>query len=112
MVQERSSQPYQANGLPVFVGDLVLTMESGVGLTIGQGSNPVIRMDYSDEGGRPGTFSSEFPRSYGKIGEYTSLPTWRRQGRIPHHRVVRFKTSEPVKSVIIKLEAFVVAGTQ
>ena len=110
MVQERSSQPYQANGLPIFVGDLILTMESGVGLTLGQGSDPQVRMDFSDNGGR--TFSSEFSRTYGKIGEYTSLPTWRRQGRIPHHRVVRFKTSDPVKSVIIKLEADVIAGTQ
>lgn len=110
MVQERASQPFQAGGLPIFAGEIQLTMESGVGLTIGQGSDPQIRMDFSDNGGR--TFSSEFSRSYGKIGEYTSLPTWRRQGRIPRHRILRFKTSEPVKSVIIKLEADVEAGTQ
>jgi len=110
MVQERTSQPFQAGGLPIFAGEVQLTMESGVGLTLGQGSDPQIRMDYSDDGAR--TFSSEFSRSYGKIGEYSSLPTWRRQGRIPRHRVLRFKTSEPVKSVIIKLEADVEGGTQ
>jgi hypothetical protein len=110
MVQERSSQPFSAGGLPVFAGELQLTMESGVGLTIGQGSDPQIRMDYSDDGGR--TFSSEFWRSYGKIGEYNSVPTWRRQGRIPKHRILRFKTSEPVKSVIIKLEGDVDVGTE
>ena len=112
MVQEKASKPFSAGGLPIFSGEIQLTMESGVGLTIGQGSDPVIRMDYSDEGGRPGTFSSEFPRSYGKIGEFTSVPSWRRQGRIPKHRVIRFKTSEPVKSVIIKLEADVEIGSE
>lgn len=110
MVQERSSQPFSAGGLPIFAGELQLTMESGVGLTIGQGSDPQIRMDFSDDGGR--TFSSEFWRSYGKIGEYSSVPTWRRQGRIPKHRILRFKTSEPVKSVIIKLEADIEVGSE
>lgn len=110
MVQERSSQPFSAGGLPIFAGELQLTMESGVGLTIGQGSDPQIRMDFSDDGGR--TFSSEFWRSYGKIGEYNSVPTWRRQGRIPKHRILRFKTSEPVKSVIIKLEGDIEVGSE
>ncbi len=110
MVQERASQPFFENGLPLFSGEIVLTMESGVGLTSGLGSDPQLRMDYSDNGGR--TFSSEYSRSYGKIGEYNSLPTWRRQGRIPRHRVLRFKTSEPVKSVIIKLEANIEGGYQ
>jgi hypothetical protein len=112
MAQERSSQPFSADGLPIFEGEISLTMESGVGLTTGQGSDPQIRMDYSDDGGRPGTFSSEQTRSYGKKGEFQSLPTWRRQGRIPRSRVIRFKTSEPVKSVIIKLEANIDQGYQ
>lgn len=108
MVQEKASKPFSANGLPFFAGTVQLTMESGVGLATGQGSDPIVRMDFSDDGGR--TFSSEFSRSYGKVGEYMSLPTWRRQGRIPKHRVIRFKTSDPVKSVIIKLEADVEVG--
>lgn len=109
MYQEKASKPFSGGGLPLFAGEMQLTMESGVGLANGQGSDPVVRMDFSDDGGR--TFSSEFSRSYGKIGEYMSLPTWRRQGRIPKHRVLRFKTSEPVKSVIIKLEANIAAGS-
>ena len=108
MVQEKASKPFSAGGLPFFAGEVRLTMESGVGLATGQGSDPIVRMDFSDDGGR--TFSSEFSRSYGKIGEYMSLPTWRRQGRIPRHRVIRFKTSDPVKSVIIKLEANIDVG--
>lgn len=110
IARERASQPFVIGGLPIFAGTYWLTMESGVGLTLGQGSNPQIRMDFSDDGGR--TYSSEFFRSYGKIGEFKSLPTWRKQGRAPRHRIIRFKTSEPVKSVIIKLEATAEAGSQ
>jgi hypothetical protein len=107
--RERASQPFFDQGLPLFESEIALTMETGVGLSSGQGSDPIIRMDYSDDGR---TFSSEFQRSYGKVGEYGVVPTWRRQGRIPRHRVIRFKTSEPVKSVIIKLEAMAEQGIQ
>lgn len=106
--RERASQPFSNEGLPIFAGEVRLTMESGTGVTTGQGSDPQIRMDFSDNGAR--TFSSEFWRSYGKTGEYKELPTWRRQGRIPRHRVLRFKTTEPAKSVIIMLEADAESG--
>lgn len=106
--RQKASQPFTGNGQPVFAGELALTMEAGVGLTAGQGSDPQIRMDYSDDGGR--TYSSEFSRSYGAIGKYEVVPTWRRQGRFPQQRVVRYTTTEPVKSVIIKLEAEIEAG--
>lgn len=108
--RSKSSAPFSARGLPQFWGEMQLTMESGVGLTLGQGSNPQIRYDFSDDGGR--TYSSEFSRTYGKIGEYNAVPTWRRQGRIPKHRVVRFTTTEPVLNNILKLEATVEPGSQ
>jgi hypothetical protein len=110
ILRSKTSAPFDSQGLPLFEGEIALTMESGVGATSGQGSDPQIRMSFSDDGAR--TFSSEYSRSYGKVGEYESLPTWRRQGRIPRHRVLRFETSEPVKSVIIKLEANIDQGYQ
>ena len=108
--RQRSSQPFSADGNPVFAGEIALTMESGVGLTSGQGSDPQIRMDFSDDGGR--TFGSEFSRSYGAIGQYGVIPTWRRQGRFPQQRVLRFTTTEPVKSNILKMEVSVEVGFQ
>jgi hypothetical protein len=102
--------PFSTKGLPLFWGTIKLTMESGAGLTTGQGSDPQIRYDFSDDGGR--TFSSEFFRSYGKIGEYSTVPTWRKQGRIQKYRTLRFTTSEPVVSNILKLEARIQEGTQ
>jgi len=99
--REKTSQPFTDQGDPLFIPSIRLTMESGVGTIAGL--DPQIRMDYSDDGGR--TWSNAALRSYGKIGEYRTYPTWRRQGRVPVSRVLRFRTSEAVKSVIIKLEA-------
>ncbi len=85
-------------------------MEAGVGLTTGQGSDPIVRMDYSDDGAR--TFTSETQRKYGKIGVYGQRVVWRRQGDFPVSRVVRFSGSDPVKRTIIKLAANAESGTQ
>lgn len=110
MFTQKASAPFAAQGLPQFWGEMNLTMETGVGLTTGQGSDPQVRYDFSDNGGR--TFSAEFSRTFGKIGEYFAVPTWRKQGRIPKHRIVRFTTTDPVKKTIIKLEVTAEVGTQ
>jgi hypothetical protein len=99
--QERTTQPYMIDGRPQFWSENELFMESGVGLTSGQGSDPQIRMSYSDDGGR--TFSAEKPRSFGKIGEYGKRIVWRRLGRVPFNRVVRFINTDPVKANILRL---------
>ena len=101
--REKASQPFFTMDGPVFASELRLYMESGVGLNTGQGQNPQIRLSFSDNGGR--TFGNEFWRSYGEGGQFDVLPTWRRLGRIPRHRVLKFVTTEPVKSNILKLEA-------
>ncbi len=110
VLRTRTSQPFAIDGMPVFSNEIALTMESGTGLTTGQGDDPQIRMDWSDDGGR--TFGSEFTRSYGAKGKYQVVPTWRRLGRFPQQRVLRFTTSEPVKSNILKMEAELEQGYQ
>ena len=85
-----------------------LFMESGAGLTSGQGSDPQIRISYSDDGGR--TFSAERARSFGKIGEYNKRIVWRRLGRVPFNRVVRFINTDPVKANILKMEGTLEEG--
>ena len=67
-------------------------MEAGLGND--DVEDPVIRMDYSDDGSR--TFSSEISKSMGKMGEYKTRLRWKRMGRIPLSRVLRWKTTEPV----------------
>lgn len=106
--RQKTSMPYQVDLLPLFVSQLVLTMESGVG-TI-DGLDPQIHLEYSDKGGREGTFESSGLVSYGEIGEYQTQATWRRQGQVLKNRVLRFTTTEPVKSTLIRLDAEASAG--
>ncbi len=108
----RTCRPFFSEELPIFQGQMELTMETGVGITASneedppnQGQDPQIRLSYSDNGGR--TWSYEMSRSYGKIGEFFCLPTWRRLGLIPRHRVLRFISTEPVKTVLIKLTGYI-----
>jgi hypothetical protein len=106
----KSTSPFSNQGQRSFFGEIELFMQAGEGLTTGQGSDPVVRMDFSDDGGR--TFSSEFSRNYGKIGVFNKRTIWRRQGDIPNQRVLRFSGSDPVKRNILKLEANAEGGTQ
>lgn len=101
--QQMATPPFSQAGTPVFAGEFEATFEAGVGLTTGQGSDPVVRMDFSDDGGR--TFSKEFSRSIGKIGEYGHVALWRRQGRFPDQRIIRLTKTDPVKGNLVRLAA-------
>ena len=119
-----STQPFSQNGLPVFAGILEATFESGTGLTgdigtefvynvgtvPGEAWNPVVRMDFSDDGGR--TFSSEFSRSIGKIGKYEQRSVWNRQGRFPVSRTIRITVTDPIRANLLKLAATPELGVQ
>lgn len=83
----------------VFAQRFELDVESGVGLTSGQGSDPQIMLDWSDDGGR--IFSSIQPwQSIGKIGAYTQRLRWLRLGQF-RNRVYRVTISDPVRRNII-----------
>lgn len=83
----------------VFMKRFELDVESGVGLTSGQGSDPQIMVDWSDDGGR--TFiSKQGWSSMGKIGEYTRRLRWLRLGQF-RNRVMRVTISDPVRRTII-----------
>ena len=98
-----ATRPFSVDGITAFFGTLEATFESGVGLTLGQGSDPCVRMDFSDNGAR--TFSSEFSRSIGKLGEYTKRSVWNRQGSLPVSRVLRLTVTDPVKANLLRLAA-------
>jgi hypothetical protein len=105
-----ATQPFDSDGLPIFAGDFEATFQAGVGLTVGQGSEPVVRMDKSDDGGH--TFSSETKRKIGKIGEYGHRTIWRRQGRFPVARTIRLTVTDPVRANLIRLAATPEVGVQ
>jgi Phage stabilisation protein. len=95
-----ATQPFASLGNSIRVPQLELTVESGVGNSARK--DPQISMDISDDGK---TFTYERSRGLGKIGEYKRRAIWYKNGRAPRFRVLRFKMSDPVKPVIIKLEA-------
>ncbi len=78
--------------------DLIrLDADMGVGLTDGQGSDPQVMMQHSDDGGN--TWSPERWTSLGKKGEYKQQAVWRRNGQ-SRQRIYRFKITDPVPVVI------------
>jgi hypothetical protein len=106
--RERTTQPFILDGNSVYWPEIELGIESGVGLTTGQGSDPKIRMSYSDNGSR--TFTPEKSRSFGKIGEYNKRAIWRRNGRVPSNRVLRFTETDPVLCNLTRLDGVIEQG--
>lgn len=97
-----STAPLAAQGENIFINWISLTMEPGVGNIVDPGSNPIIYRSFSDDGVN---FGNETGREIGKIGEYKKKQIWHQEGMASRYRTYRFKMTEAVKAVIIKLEA-------
>jgi hypothetical protein len=89
---------------------LQLDCQSGVGLNLGQGSDPQVMLRWSDDGGH--TWSNEYWVSMGKIGEFGRRAIWRRLGMTLklRDRVYEVSGTDPNKVVIIGAELFL-SGT-
>jgi hypothetical protein len=83
---------------------LQLISESGVGLNLGQGSDPQAMLRWSDDGGH--NWSNEHWRSMGKIGETGYRTIWRRLGMTDklRDRVYEVSGTDPVKIAIMGAE--------
>ena len=75
------------------------TFESGVGNA--EVPEPKVSMSVSRDGR---TFDFERLRAIGRVGEYGQRVIWRGIGRFPRFGYLRFRLSDPVKPVIIKVE--------
>lgn len=86
---------------------LQLDLETGVGLNLGQGSDPQVMLRWSDDGGH--TWSNEHWVSIGKIGEFYRRAIWRRLGMTMklRDRVYELSGTDPVKIAIIGAELIV-----
>lgn len=73
---------------------LELIFETGVGLNTGQGSQPKVMLDWSNDGGR--NWESERWASLGDIGNHQARAVFPRLGR-SKDRVYRWTVSDPVK---------------
>jgi hypothetical protein len=87
-------QPIYADSRYAFHDRLEVVLETGVGITTGQGSDPEIMLDYSNDGGK--TWVSMPNRDLGPIGTYETRVHWERLGR-SRLRVYRMAVSDPVK---------------
>ena len=82
---------------PVQIDELFVDMETGVGISSGQGSDPQAMMQYSVDGGR--TWSQELWAQIGAMGDYLWQVIWRRLG-IGYDFVFKIRITDPVKTVI------------
>jgi len=109
-----SSTTYTDNGEPViricrspvitqkryqiFYSRLEVEFERGVGLTSGQGSNPLAMLRWSDDGGH--TWGNILTASIGTTGAYGTRAIWYRLGSA-RDRIFEISISEPVNATLI-----------
>lgn len=88
---------------------LQLDCETGVGINIGQGSDPEVMLRWSDDGGH--TWSNEHWTKMGKIGQYGYRAFWRRLGMTMklRDRVYEVSGTDPIKLAIVGAELIVSA---
>jgi hypothetical protein len=85
-----------------FFASLQVDMQTGVGLTTGQGSDPKAMLQWSDDGGY--SWSNELWASIGKIGERRARVKWRRLGR-SRDRVFRVTITDPIRVIMVGASA-------
>lgn len=97
MVSSWTYQPVYAEQHRAFHDRLEMVFETGVGLTTGQGSDPEVMLEYSDDGGR--TWLSLPNKKLGPLGHYEARVIWQGLGSA-RNRVYRGSISDPVKVVL------------
>lgn len=92
----------------IFVSRFELDVESGVGTTSGQGTNPQIMLEISRDGGR--TFGPlQTWNTLGKIGAYLTRVRWLRLGQARQF-IFRVTISDPVRLTIMSASADLSVG--
>lgn len=86
-------QPVYGSNERLFHGRFEVVCETGVGLVTGQGSDPRLTLEISNDGGR--TWLTLPTRTLGGIGEYRTRVKWHRLGS-SRDRVYRCSISDPI----------------
>lgn len=86
----------------LFLRELEILVQSGVGLNSGQGSNPTFTVEISRDGGM--TYGPAYTLTPGKLGDYAYRPILNRLGWY-RNATVRLTMSDPVQWAI--LDAFI-----
>lgn len=77
---------------------LRVDMEVGVGIAVGQGSNPQIGLSVSRDNGK--TWGPQMWRDLGKVGQYKTRVEWRRLGS-PREASFKLTVTDPVPVVFV-----------
>lgn len=97
IAMELISKHIEKDDRRIIIDKLQLDMETGVGLTTGQGSTPEIMLSISKDGGHE--YGTEQWVTIGAIGKYKARAIWRRLG-MSRDWVFKFRITDPVKRVI------------
>lgn len=99
IIRERTLPHLSASGGNIFYDELHLDVQTGVGLDgTGQGTDPQIMMQYSDDGGH--SWSNEKRRELGAIGERKTKVKFKRLGS-SEDRVFKVRYSDPTRFVLL-----------
>lgn len=101
------TQPLWSDTGRDIIDSLTLDIDCGVGLTSGQGSDPIVFRRFSDDGGR--TWSNDSFGYFGKIGEYYRRVIWRQEGQY-RQRIYEFVITDPVPCLASGLYAEIRKG--
>lgn len=104
-IKRLRAAPHISNGLRyLYYSSFEIDMQFGVGTNTGQGSNPLLMMRQSNDGGY--AWSSERLVSVGLIGQYTARAQFNRCGR-GRDRIFEVSITDPVRVAFIgaKIEA-------
>ncbi len=102
------SIPYHQDRKRLFFSRFELDVQTGVGLTTGQGSDPQVMLSWSTDGAN--TFKPLQPwRSMGRIGEYLRRLRWLRMGQ-GRQFVFCISITDPIPRVIISAHADISIG--
>jgi len=93
MHRVRISPHYQQEKILITHAQLELDCAVGRGLVSGQGSDPKIILEVSDDGGE--TYGNRLVRDLGKLGEYHTRVKWNKLGRA-RNRVYKLTVTDPV----------------
>ncbi len=98
-VQRIRSAPHISKDMKrLFYESFQLDIETGVGVVIGQGDEPIAILQWSDDGGH--TWSEERQAPIGALGSRRTRVIWRRLGS-SYDRVFRVIISDPIKVTML-----------
>lgn len=98
LVRLRASPHVGQNGMKIAHANIEFDIETGVGLTVGQGVNPLVQLRWSDDHGH--TFTNARTKTLGATGEFRNRVRFTRLGQA-RDRVYELSCSDPVPFTIM-----------